>query len=92
MAISSVVKQIAEPTNNLLTCVITYTKANAGDTIDVTQLLADGLTRMTPIKNILMAKAQVDLAGADDPLTVSGSTITFTTGTGEGRCIVVGTA
>ena len=79
--VSSLVKYISEPTAGTLTYVFTYTKSGASDTFNV----ATG----TPIKSILFVKAQLD-TGADDPCTVSGTTITFVTGTGAGRMFVVG--
>lgn len=82
MAISSLVKYIVEPTTGMDIYVLTYTKANTTDTIN--------LATYTPIKTIVFAKAQVDAVGADDPFTVSGTTITLSTGTGAGRLFVVG--
>lgn len=83
MAISSVVANNVIPAIGEDVHVLTYTKANAGDTID--------LATYTPIKSIKFAKAQIDLAGADDPLTFSGTVVTLSTGTGAGRIIVFGT-
>ena len=61
--------------------VITYSKANVGDTLDV---VAYG------IKTIVFAEARDDSAGADDPVTWSGTTISFSAGTGAGRVLVIG--
>lgn len=81
--ISSLVTSIVEPTSNTGIWVFTYTKVNAADTFNV----GTG----TPLKKILFVKAQVDAAGADDPITtISGTTITLSVGTGAGRCFVVG--
>lgn len=62
--------------------VLTYTKVNATDTIAIGGDL--------PISAIHFAKAIVDAAGADDPLTWSGTTVTLSTGTGAGRILIVG--
>jgi hypothetical protein len=81
--VSSLVKYIVEPTMGSTMYVFTYTKVNVGDTFNV----ATG----TAIKSILFAKAMIDADGADDPLaSISGTTVTFTTGTGAGRLFVVG--
>lgn len=83
MAISSLVNYIVEPTIGTIMYVFTYTKVGATDTFDV----GTG----TAIKSILFAKAQVDLAGADDPITgITGTVVTLSTGTGAGRLLVVG--
>ena len=63
--------------------VLTYTKVNAADTI--------ALATYCPIKTINFILAQVDAAGADDPTTWTGTTITTSVGTGAGRMLVVGT-
>jgi hypothetical protein len=81
MAISSLVKYIAEPTQGLSVYVIKYTKAGATD------FLTASLT--IPVNTILYAKAMIDLDGSDDPLIISGATITLSTGTGAGRCLIV---
>lgn len=71
------------PALGLSVYVLTYTKTGATDTLAV--------TTYTNIKTIVYAKAMVDAAGADDPLTWSSNVITLSTGTGAGRCLVVGT-
>ena len=81
-AVSSVTAYSSSPQLNETSAVIKYTKANAGDTYDVSNKMA--------ISAIDFAVAVVDAAGAADPLTWSGTTITFTTGTGAGRVFVVG--
>ena len=81
-AINSLVAYDAEPNLNLSMRVFTYTKVNAGDTFNV----ATGTT----IKTIIFAKAQIDADGTDDPVTWSGTTVTFHTGTGAGRLLVFG--
>jgi len=62
--------------------VLTYTKVNATDTIEIGGDI--------PISTIHWAKAIVDTAGADDPLTWSDTTITLSAGTGAGRILIVG--
>lgn len=80
--ITSKVKYDVSPVTDMCTFVFTYTKVNATDYFDA--------TTYSPIKTIIYARAQVDAAGADDPLTWSGTTITFSTGTGAGRVLVIG--
>jgi hypothetical protein len=82
MAISSLVALNAQPNLGTTMYVFTYTKTGATDTFNV----ATG----TAIKNIVYAKAQIDADGSDDPITWSGTTVTFSTGTGAGRLFVVG--
>ncbi len=62
--------------------VLTYTKVNATDTIEIGGDL--------PISAIHFAHAVLDNAGEADPLTWSGTTVTLSTGTGAGRILVVG--
>lgn len=62
---------------------ITYTKSNAGDTLVVSTAIPE-----LAGKTIYYATARVDAAGADDPCTWSGLTVTFTTGTGAGRILI----
>jgi len=61
--------------------VVSYSKANVGDTIDV------ALTY--PVKEIAFAQATIDADGSADPCTWSGTTITLTESTGAGRVLVV---
>ena len=82
--VTSKVKYDVSPVTNMCTFVFTYTKAEAADFFDV--------ATYSPIKTIIYARAQVDAAGADDPLTWSGTTVTFSTGTGAGRVLVIGKA
>ena len=82
-AVSSQVAYNGVPQLNTSSGVITYSKANVGDTLNVA-------TKMPGVTSVLFAKASIDASGADDPLTFSGTTITFTTGTGAGRVFVVG--
>jgi len=82
--VSSLVKNIIEPTVGASIWVFTYTKVNEPDTFNV----GTG----TSLKKILFVKAMLDATGADDPITaISGTTITLSAGTGAGRCLVVGT-
>jgi len=81
MAISSLVK-VGATEIGLSMYVLTYTKTGASDTLAV--------ATYSPIKTIIYAKAMIDSTGADDPLTISGTTITLSTGTGVGRVLVVG--
>ena len=62
--------------------VLTYTKVNAADTIEIGGDL--------PISAIHFADARLDNAGEDDPLTWSGTTVTLSAGTGAGRILIVG--
>jgi len=80
-AVSSVVNKLVTPQLGIGCAVITYSKANVADTLNVATLLPAATS-------IVAARATVDAAGADDPCTFSGTTITFTTGTGAGRAIV----
>jgi len=61
--------------------VLTYTKVNAGDTIEIGGDL--------PISTIHYITARLD-TGADDPCSWSGTTVTLTAGTGAGRILIVG--
>ena len=80
--IASKVKYNVAPVLDLATYVFTYAKAAGADYFNV--------ATYCPIKTIIFARAQSDVAGADDPLTWSGTTITFSTATTDGRCIVIG--
>jgi len=70
------------PQQGATVSVLTYTKINATDTIEIGGDL--------PISAIHWAKAIVDAAGADDPLTWSDTTVTLSAGTGAGRILIVG--
>ena len=62
---------------------ISYSKANAGDTLD--------LSTYTPMKSILFAFAKKVSDGSADPIILDGSTtITFSAGTLAGSLLVVG--
>ena len=62
---------------------VTYTKANAGDTLDVSTI--------TPIQTILFAYPVLVSSGVQDASTFTGSTMTFTTATGVNSMLLVGT-
>ena len=80
--VGSKVAYIAEPTTGMEIWVIAYTKANDGDTLNVASI--------TPIKTILQAYAISDADGVLDPVVISGSTMTFSTTTTDGKVIVFG--
>lgn len=58
---------------------ITYTKANATD------YFTCGFAKEV----LLVVGARLNATGADDPATVSTNVITFTTGTGASRALIV---
>jgi len=80
-AVTSVTKYEVSPFMDHKSAVFTYTKANAGDTLDVSGY---------GIATVRFAIAQTTGAGTADPVTWSSSTVTFTSGTGAGACIVFG--
>lgn len=80
--IASKVKYNVSPVTDMMVYVFTFAKAAGGDYFDV--------ATYSPIKSIIYARAQSDAAGADDPLTWSGTTVTFSTSTTDGRVLVIG--
>ena len=68
--------------------VVTYSKAGASDTIDVSTTTTTNLD--SPIKSVKFACASDDTAGAEDPLTYSDAVITLSANTGAGRALVIG--
>lgn len=81
-AVTSVTARQEVPNCTNSVYVITYSKGATGDTLDI--------ATYTPIKTILFAVASDDGAGAEDPLAWSGTTITFSAGTGAGRLLLIG--
>lgn len=56
-----------------------YTKTNAGDYFTV------GIAKSI----VAVVKASINASGADDPATFATNVVTFTTGTGAGRAIIL---
>jgi hypothetical protein len=81
--VTSQVPYNAVPALNTKVLVLTYTKLNQNDNINV--------ATYGNIGKVVFAKAQNDAAGADDPVTFSGYTLTLTSADiGAGRVLVVG--
>ena len=74
---------LVEPTNQYQTWVVQYTKANAADYINLQ-------TYCPTISSILMVLAMDDGTGTIDPVSWSGTTVTFSTATTVGRLLVIG--
>ena len=83
VAVTSVTQYNVLPFIDKKMVVVTYTKANAGDTLDMSTY---------GINTVLYATAKKTSTGADDPCTWSSATITFTTGTAAGAALVVGSS
>jgi len=80
-AVTSVTSYVIAPPLNRKLVFVTYTKANVGDTIDMSSY---GLSTIDGV--IAMSASGV----TQDPATWSSTTITFTAGTGVGFAYVVG--
>lgn len=83
VAVTSVTSRNVVPQIDMKMVAIAYTKANAADTLDMSTY---------GINTVRYVSAKDDTAGADDPCTWSGSTITFSTNTGTGTALVVGSS
>ena len=81
--VSSKVQYHVLPSIDKKVAVFAYTKTNTTDYLTLTNY---------GFKTILYAIATDLTAGADDPCTWSGAVLTFSAGTGTGKCLVVGSS